>query len=98
MYNRYPDPHQLKVKRAISTIRYSVEHIFLSNGSDECIDLLFPSLLRQRLIMLLSARQPYGMYGVSANINNVMEVRKAPLTEDFQLDLTHLENLVDAQT
>ena len=39
----------------------------------------------------------YGMYEVSANINDV-EIRKAPLLENFQLDLIHLENLVDANT
>ena len=37
------------------------------------------------------------MYEVSANINDII-VRKAPLLRDFQLDLVHLENLVDAHT
>ncbi|MFX6937535.1 aminotransferase class I/II-fold pyridoxal phosphate-dependent enzyme, partial [Acinetobacter baumannii] len=39
----------------------------------------------------------YGMYQVSANINDV-GIKKVPLTEDFQLDLIHLENVVDANT
>ncbi|HXL58498.1 MAG TPA: histidinol-phosphate transaminase, partial [Chitinophagaceae bacterium] len=39
----------------------------------------------------------YGMYEVSAHINDV-EVRKAPLLDDFQLDLIHLENLIDENT
>jgi len=97
-YNRYPDPHQLKVKEAISTIKgIASEHIFLGNGSDECIDLLFRCFCEPKIDNVVICPPTYGMYGVSANINNV-EVRKAPLTEDFQLDLTHLENLVDAQT
>ena len=37
------------------------------------------------------------MYEVSANINDV-EVRKAPLLDNFQLDLIHLETLVNANT
>src|SRR5487761_2297798 len=41
-YNRYPDPHQLKLKKAISAVKgIEVASIFLGNGSDECIDLLF---------------------------------------------------------
>ena len=40
-YNRYPDPHQLKVKERLSAIKkVPVENIFLGNGSDECIDIL----------------------------------------------------------
>ena len=42
LYNRYPDPYQLELKKAISKIKQvSAEHIFLGNGSDECIDLLY---------------------------------------------------------
>ena len=41
-YNRYPDPHQLKLKEKISAIKgIAPEHIFLGNGSDEAIDILF---------------------------------------------------------
>ncbi|HRH61604.1 MAG TPA: histidinol-phosphate transaminase, partial [Chitinophagaceae bacterium] len=41
-YNRYPDPHQRKLKEAISKIKtVPAENIFLGNGSDECIDLLY---------------------------------------------------------
>ena len=41
-YNRYPDPLQLKVKEKISLIKgVPVQNIFLGNGSDEAIDLLY---------------------------------------------------------
>ena len=41
-YNRYPDPHQQAVKKALSQINgIAPENIFLGNGSDECIDLLY---------------------------------------------------------
>lgn len=97
-YNRYPDPHQQKVKEAISKIKgIPTEHIFLGNGSDECIDLLFRSFCNPGIDNVIICPPTYGMYEVSANINDV-EVRKALLTDDFQLDLIHLENLIDDKT
>ncbi|MBG9377315.1 histidinol-phosphate transaminase [Panacibacter sp. DH6] len=97
-YNRYPDPHQHKVKDAISTVKgIAPEHIFLGNGSDECIDLLYRCFCNPSTDNVVICPPTYGMYEVSANINDI-EVRKALLTEDFQLDLVHLENLIDEKT
>ena len=97
-YNRYPDPHQHKLKEVISTIKgIAPEHIFLGNGSDECIDLLFRCFCNPGVDNVVVCPPTYGMYEVSANINDV-EVRRAPLLENFQLDLIHLENLVDEHT
>ena len=97
-YNRYPDPHQQKLKQSISFIKnIATENIFLGNGSDECIDLLFRSFCEPKKDNVIICPPTYGMYEVSANINDV-EVRKAPLLENFQLDLIHLENLVDKNT
>ena len=97
-YNRYPDPHQRKVKEAISKIKgIGPEHIFLGNGSDECIDLLFRAFCIRGKDNVIINPPTYGMYEVSATINDV-EVRRATLLDDFQLDLVHLENLVDAHT
>jgi histidinol-phosphate aminotransferase len=97
-YNRYPDPHQRAIKQKLSLIKsVSAEHIFLGNGSDECIDLLFRCFCEPGKDNTIICPPTYGMYEVSANINDV-EIRKAPLLEDFQLDLIHLENLVDANT
>ncbi len=97
-YNRYPDPHQLKVKERIAFVKsVPTENIFLGNGSDECIDLLFRSFCEPKKDNVIICPPTYGMYEVSANINDV-EIRKAPLLEDFQLDLVHLENLVDENT
>src|ERR1041385_4759155 len=40
-YNRYPDPHQRKLKQKIASLKNVKEgQIFLGNGSDEAIDLL----------------------------------------------------------
>lgn len=97
-YNRYPDPHQVKVKEALSTVKaVAAENIFLGNGSDECIDLLYRCFCNPGKDNVIICPPTYGMYEVSANINDV-ELRRAPLLDDFQLDLVHLENLVDEHT
>lgn len=97
-YNRYPDPHQRAIKQKMSVIKgIAPEHIFLGNGSDECIDLLFRCFCEPGKDNVIICPPTYGMYEVSANINDVA-VKKAPLLEDFQLDLVHLETLVDANT
>ncbi|HON53834.1 MAG TPA: histidinol-phosphate transaminase, partial [Bacteroidales bacterium] len=42
LYNRYPDPYQIELKKRISQIKnVPVENMFLGNGSDEGIDLLY---------------------------------------------------------
>jgi histidinol-phosphate aminotransferase len=97
-YNRYPDPHQWKVKEELSKIKgIPPQHIFLGNGSDECIDLLYRAFCNPGKDNVIINPPTYGMYEVSAHINDV-EVRRAVLQDDFQLDLVHLETLVDANT
>jgi histidinol-phosphate aminotransferase len=97
-YNRYPDPHQWKLKEAIGRVKgIPPAHIFLGNGSDECIDLLFRAFCIPGMDNIIINPPTYGMYEVSARINDV-EVRRAVLLDDFQLDLVHLETLVDAHT
>ncbi|RFM28982.1 histidinol-phosphate transaminase [Deminuibacter soli] len=97
-YNRYPDPHQYQLKEAVSKVKgIAAEHIFMGHGSDECIDVLYRCFCNPGKDNIIICPPTYGMYEVSANINDV-EVRRAPLLEDFQLDLVHLENLVDANT
>lgn len=97
-YNRYPDPYQLSVKEVVGAIKkVAVENIFLGNGSDECIDLLYRCVCVPSQDNVIICPPTYGMYEVSANINDVI-IRKAPLLPDFQLDLVHIENLVDEHT
>lgn len=97
-YNRYPDPHQRAIKEKLSTIKGILPgHIFLGNGSDECIDLLYRSFCEPGKDNVIICPPTYGMYEVSAHINDIA-VRKAPLLDDFQLDLVHIENLVDERT
>src|SRR5580692_4039258 len=97
-YNRYPDPHQWKVKEALGKIKgVAPAHIFLGNGSDECIDLMYRAFCVPGKDNVIINPPTYGMYEVSAHINDV-EVRRALLLDDFQLDLVQLERLVDERT
>src|SRR6478735_2178288 len=97
-YNRYPDPYQRELKKAISIVKsIEADHIFLGNGSDECIDLLYRCFCEPAKDNVIICPPTYGMYEVSAAINNV-ELRKAPLLDDFQLNPAHIETLVDEHT
>lgn len=97
-YNRYPDPLQWKVKEKLAAIKQvKPEQIFLGNGSDECIDLLYRAFCNPGKDNIIICPPTYGMYEVSANINDV-EIRRAPLLDDFQLNLAHIEQLVDENT
>jgi len=82
-YNRYPDPLQWAVKVKIAAIKnISPEKIFLGNGSDEPIDIIFRAFCEPGVDNMVSIDPTYGMYQVAADINNV-EVRKVKLNEDF---------------
>ena len=93
-YNRYPDPMQWKIKEKLSVIKQvPADQIFLGNGSDEPIDLLFRCFCEPGVDEVIVFPPTYGMYEVSANINNV-HLSKVPLTKEFQLDLEALESAI----
>lgn len=97
-YNRYPDPLQKKVKEKLEEIKgVPASQIFLGNGSDECIDVLIRAVCEPGIDNILITPPTYGMYQVSADINNV-QVKKAPLTSSFQLDLPAIEDAIDDHT
>ena len=97
-YNRYPDPTQQKIKEKISKVKnISPNQIFIGNGSDEPIDLLFRCFCEPGIDNVIVFPPTYGMYEVSANINNVI-LKKILLTEDYQLDLPALEEAIDLNT
>ena len=84
-YNRYPDPHQKKLKEVIAGIKgVKPTQIFLGNGSDEAIDLLFRMVCRPGQDSMLHLPPTYGMYEVSANLNEV-ELEAVQLTPYFQI-------------
>jgi histidinol-phosphate aminotransferase len=85
--NRYPDPLQKGLKARIAAIKgVRPEQIFLGNGSDECIDLLFRLFCRPGIDKAASISPSYGMYAVSARINQI-ELVDILLNEDFSLDI-----------
>lgn len=97
-YNRYPDPMQWAIKEKLSLVKgVAPQHIFLGNGSDECIDIIIRAFCEPGHDNVIIVPPTYGMYEVSANINNVY-IRKVPLTPAFQLDLPALEEAVDGNT
>ncbi|MDB5032001.1 histidinol-phosphate transaminase [Mucilaginibacter sp.] len=97
-YNRYPDPLQYDVKKRLSEIKgVPVRNIFLGNGSDEAIDILFRSFCNPGVDNVILVPPTYGMYEVSANINDI-QTKKVLLTEDFQLNLEGIAEAIDKNT
>lgn len=85
--NRYPDPLQKQLRSAIADERQirDAGQVFLGNGSDEAIDLLMRVFCEPRIDSIMLLPPTYGMYRVSAAINDVA-VTEVPLNEDFMPD------------
>lgn len=97
-YNRYPDPLQHRLKEKLYRIKgVPPDNIFLGNGSDEAIDILFRAFCEPGRDNVILVPPTYGMYEVSANINNVA-YKKVNLTSDYQLDLDGIAEAIDAYT
>ncbi len=89
-WNRYPDPLQLNIKNQLATIKScSTDQIFLGNGSDEAIDLLIRMTCDQLHDHIIICPPTYGMYEVSAAVNNI-KVNQINLTVDYQLDVAKI--------
>ncbi len=92
--NRYPDPYQRILKKAVSRLKgIPEEKIFLGNGSDEIIDLCFRIFCNPGSDSSLTFPPTYGMYEVSASVNDVKAL-KVPLNGNFQIDLPATEPLL----
>lgn len=97
-YNRYPDPLQWEVKELLSEIKkVPAENIFLGNGSDEPIDLLYRAFCEPRLDNVVAIEPTYGMYKVCASINDV-DYRKVLLDEEFNFETDKLLAACDTNT
>jgi len=97
-FNRYPDPLQHQLKLKLSTIKgVPARNMFLGNGSDEAIDILFRAFCRPGIDNVILTPPTYGMYEVSANINDVA-TKRVNLTADFQLNLEGIAEAIDANT
>ena len=83
--NRYPDPLQEEVKKALERIKgVRAEQMFLGNGSDEAIDLVYRIFCEPGKDNVVAIEPTYGMYGVCAEVNNVA-YRRVLLDEHFDL-------------
>ena len=81
--NRYPDPLQRELKDMIALVKkVTPEQIFLGNGSDEAIDLVFRAFCRPGIDNVVAIDPTYGMYQVCADVNDV-EYRKVLLDDTF---------------
>lgn len=97
-YNRYPDPLQLKLKDSLSRIKeVSADSIFLGNGSDEAIDLVFRVFCEPGKDNVVAISPTYGMYEVCADINNVA-YRKVPLDARYGFRADELLAATDEHT
>ncbi|MBQ3198065.1 MAG: histidinol-phosphate transaminase [Alistipes sp.] len=97
-YNRYPDPHQKQLKERLSEIKgVPSRNIFIGNGSDEAIDLVFRVFCEPRKDNVVAITPSYGMYKVAAAMNDV-ELREVPLRENFELPTDELLAAADEHT
>ncbi len=97
-FNRYPDPLQWQLKFQLARIKGApAENIFIGNGSDEVIDLAYRIFCDPQKDNVIICPPTYGMYQVSANINDVA-IKKVNLTPEFQLDVDGILNATDSNT
>ncbi len=96
--NRYPDPHQVALKKQLSEIKgVAPELIFIGNGSDEAIDLAFRVFARPGMDNAVSIAPTYGMYKVAAATNDI-EMREVQLGDNFELPVEELLKAADENT
>lgn len=96
--NRYPDPMQRELKNLLAPIKkVNPENIFLGNGSDEAIDLVYRAFCCPGVDNVVAIDPTYGMYQVCAEVNDV-EYRKVLLDENFRLCADKLLDATDDHT
>ncbi|MCC8035816.1 MAG: aminotransferase class I/II-fold pyridoxal phosphate-dependent enzyme, partial [Rikenellaceae bacterium] len=97
-YNRYPDPHQRALKRQLAAIKGTEpDNIFIGNGSDEAIDILYRIFCEPGRDNAVSIAPTYGMYRVAAAINDV-QLREVALGENFAFSARELLAAADGNT
>ncbi|KAJ4192783.1 histidinol-phosphate transaminase [Fusarium falciforme] len=95
--HRYPDPHQEPLKQQLCQLRNTHAHtpktlkpenLFVGVGSDEAIDALLRCFCVPGRDRILTCPPTYGMYAVSAQVNDVAIV-KVPLLSapSFAIDV-----------
>ncbi|CAE6464443.1 unnamed protein product [Rhizoctonia solani] len=98
--HRYPDPAQNEIKSRIAGLRNikGIDHVFLGVGSDEVIDLIMRVCCRPEHDKILTTPPTYGMYGVTAQVNDVGVVKVPLLVEksEFQLDMDGIKKAISS--
>ncbi|KAF2874604.1 histidinol phosphate aminotransferase [Massariosphaeria phaeospora] len=103
--NRYPDPHQLDLKQDLCNLRnthahtsktLTPEHLFVGVGSDEAIDALLRAFCVPGKDKILVCPPTYGMYSVSAQVNDVALVKVPLLAPNFGLDVPAITSALTA--
>ena len=96
--NRYPDPHQKALKAKVAEIKgISADSLFIGNGSDEAIDLVYRVFCVPGASNAVSIAPSYGMYEVAAAMNDI-EFRKVQLRPDFSMDTEAMLAATDSKT
>lgn len=96
--NRYPDPHQKKLRQKISEIKkVPVNNILLGNGSDEILDLIFRVFMEPGIDNIVISVPTFGMFRVLCGVNDI-ECRQALLDSEFQLQVDEILGLADERT
>lgn len=97
-WNRYPDPYQWDIKEKLAPMKgCRPTQIFLGNGSDEPIDLIIRLICEPQADNIIILPPTYGMYEVSASVNNV-EIQKINLIDDYQLDTDKILASINLKT
>lgn len=94
-YNRYPDPKQKTLKQAISEVKgFNPENVFLGNGSDEVLDLIFRLTCTPYMDSVAFLNPSYGMYAVLAGLNGL---KTCEINMDSQFQISVPEILLQAE-
>ena len=97
-YNRYPDPLQRELKQELSAIKgVAPSQIFIGNGSDEAIDLVFRIFCVPGKDNIVTITPSYGMYEVCAHINDI-ECRMVELNDSFDIEADKILQVCNAHT
>jgi len=96
--NRYPDPHQRRLKEVLAEKKgVSPNQLLLGNGSDEVLDLIFRAFCEPKEDNIISLPPTYGMYKVLAGINNI-ENREVLLTSEFEPNVPEVLKVADGKS
>lgn len=97
-YNRYPNNKHPELITLISNYKkLNKDELVLCNGTDELIDLVIRVFCEPGKDKIITLTPTYGMYEVSAEINNV-NIIKVDLDHNFQIDIEKVKSQFDDLT